>query len=112
MNVVEMSYLLGIWLQAFFLIGYLILVFGAGFYASRLERFEFFYMVIALVCTPLVAYALLYACGPNKAKIENLRLKVSEKTEKECPDCAEFVRLKAARCRYCSYSFVNKDSVS
>jgi hypothetical protein len=36
---------------------------------------------------------------------------ISQKGEvlKECPDCMEFVREKAVKCRYCGYLFTNKD---
>ncbi len=77
------------------LVAYLLLAYGAMIYADRKGRSRLGFFFLALFLTPIVAFVLI-AVGPSNPERMGLR---------KCPQCAEWVKHEALKCRFCGFDF-------
>jgi len=77
------------------LIAWLLLSFAIMLYADRKGRSRLGFFFLSLFLSPLVGFVLLAASRPNPEK-QGLR---------KCPQCAEFVKQEALKCRFCAFDF-------
>ncbi len=77
------------------LVAWLLLSYGAMMYAGRKGRSRLGFFFLALFLTPIVAFVLI-AVGPSNPERMGLQ---------KCPQCAEWVKSEALKCRFCGFDF-------
>jgi len=78
-----------------FAVAWLLLSYGVMVYAARKGRNQIAFFVLALLLSPLIGFVLVAAGGSNPQKM-GLR---------KCPQCAEWVKHEAVKCRFCGFAF-------
>lgn len=84
-------------LMAFIL--WLFFSFLVGAFAQHRGRSGGGYGLLALLLSPLIAFLILLAIGPNHEGIESEA--IASGNMRKCPYCAELVKAEARLCRYC-----------
>ena len=74
---------------------WLVLCIGVMLYADRKGRSAVGFFFLSLLLSPLLGFVLVAASRPNHEKM-GLR---------KCPQCAEFVKNEALKCRFCGFDF-------
>jgi hypothetical protein len=75
------------------LVGWVMLSVAAGLYAARLGRSGFGWALFAVIFSPLMAFAFVFALGRRSADEDEERV--------PCPLCAEPIKFEAVRCPHC-----------
>lgn len=78
---------------------WLLFAFLVGAWAQHRGRSGGGWGVLALLISPVIAFLILLAIGPNREGIESDALASGEM--RKCPYCAELVKAEAKLCRYC-----------
>jgi len=84
---------------------------GVGILAGSWGRSAFLWFIIALVASPLLSALLLLALGKQEGEGQGKQSGGSaggfdpKQHHKQCPDCAERIKLQARVCRYCGNEF-------
>lgn len=73
--------------------------FCVGAFAQHRGRSGGGYGLLALLISPLIAFIVVLALGPNREGIESDA--ISSGAMRKCPHCAELVKAEANLCRYC-----------
>lgn len=81
------------------LLFWLFLCFLVGVYAEHRGRSGGGWGLIAFLLSPLIAFLVLLAIGPNHDGIEADAIASGDM--RKCPHCAELVKAEAKLCRYC-----------
>jgi hypothetical protein len=84
------------------LILWLFFAFLMGAWAQHRGRSGGGWGLLALLISPLLAFIILLAIGPNHEGIESGAIASGEM--RKCPQCAELVKAEAKLCRYCHTS--------
>lgn len=89
---------------------YCLLCVAVGFWAQSWGRSGFLFALLSLLLSPLVGALVLLFRGKNSSinPITGLPLGVSAR---KCPECAEFIKVEAVRCKHCGAS-VPQDAVN
>jgi hypothetical protein len=70
---------------------------------NKFRGWKFFpAFLLSVFTTPVIGTIFTIIRGPNNYVNEDDYYE----EEKECPECAEYVKMKAKICRFCGYSFV------
>lgn len=83
---------------------------GTGLVAKNRGRRMWLWMVLGVVLTPLLAFALLMAM--TNLKVQDFVESVSQSldaTHVRCPQCAEYVLPEAKVCKYCNSRLIPQD---
>lgn len=74
---------------------WLLLCFCVVIYAGRKGRSQVGFFLLSLFLSPLVGFILVAVGGSNPEKLGM----------RQCPQCAEWVKGEALRCRFCGFDF-------
>jgi len=74
-------------------VAWLFLSYGVMIFAHRKGRNQIAFFVLAPLLSPLVGFVLV-AAGPSNPQKRGLR---------KCPECAEWVKPEALKCRFCGF---------
>lgn len=86
----------------------IIFSFAVATAANSRNRSFFGWLLIAFLISPILAAILLFILPKAKGAIEE----ECEIDTKNCPRCAESVKINALVCRYCSHEFSDRDAIS
>ncbi len=71
---------------------------AVGIYADKKGRSGAGFFFLAFMLSPIIGGLIALAASPDKAELDRRALREGMR---KCPQCAEFVRADAHRCRYC-----------
>jgi hypothetical protein len=75
---------------------WLLLCYAVVVYAGKKGRSRVGFFLLSLFLSPLVGFVLI-ALGPSNPERMGMR---------KCPQCAEFVKAEALKCRFCGFDFL------
>ena len=87
-------------------IGWFILAIVAGIAASGRGRSGFGFFLLSLILSPLIGLILVFALPAKTGMRDEAGLPITPKTHVRCPDCREFVRKEARKCKHCGTTLI------
>lgn len=71
-------------------------------WAGNWGRSGFGYFLLSVILSPLLSAIILLVSGKKDGGVDMVK----------CPDCAEYIKVEAIKCRYCGRKFKKEDSIT